>query len=259
MFSKSQILIFVLVAVAAHSQVISSFQFPTVPSIPVYSYGSNNCCTTRTITVDGSATVQANPDIAYISVTLSVNGKTANDAVAKLSAKTTQLTNVLVANGLTSSNYESTSVSIYPNTSYANGVSTVLGQIATQSIKVTVPSIAADGSNLGKLIDGLASVNGIMVNGLDFDISNKTAVYASARKLAYLNAQLKAQDYTTAAGVGIGKLLKVTDSFSSAPVVERLDQPLMSMALSNKVSTPTTVNVGTIPISYNVESIYAIA
>jgi uncharacterized protein YggE len=110
-------------------------------------------------------------------------------------------------------------VSVYPNTSYNNGVSTVLGQIATQSIKVTLTTIAADGSNIGKLIDGLASVNGIIVNGLDFDIANKTAVYSKARKLAFLNAQLKAQDYTVASGVCIGKLLKVTDSFSIAPVV----------------------------------------
>jgi uncharacterized protein YggE len=89
--------------------------------------------------------------------------------------------NILNANGLTEKNYQSISVSVYPNTSWINGVSTVYGQIANQYIRIDIPQIDSNGSNIGKLIDDLAAVNGIFLNGLTFDIRNKTSVFSRSR------------------------------------------------------------------------------
>ena len=152
--------------------------------------------------------------------------------------------------------YQATSFSLYPNTSWAAGTSTVVGQIATQSFQITIPSIARDGSNIGKLIDSLAVVNGIVLNGLSFEVNNKTALYQQLRQQAYQNAQTKAQDYSVALQISLGQLLSLTDSFSIAPVLTQVTPTIRSDGMTNSIK-PTTVNVGKIGVSYDLDAIFA--
>lgn len=92
------------------------------------------------------------------------------------------------SSGLTSDNYYSTSFYVYPNTSYVNGTSVVVGQIATESFQITIPFSDNNGSNIGIVIDDIATIDGIVLSGLTFDIRNKTEVYQLAREAAYVNA-----------------------------------------------------------------------
>jgi hypothetical protein len=50
----------------------------------------------------------------------------------------------------------------------------VVGQIASESLTVTVPIVGTNTTTLGKIIDGVAVVNGIILNGISFDLTNKT-------------------------------------------------------------------------------------
>jgi len=218
----------------------------------------SGCCDSNTISVHGSATIQATPDQALLQASITVNGDTAASAIKKLTTSVNSVIAVLTANGLKSDNYVTSSFNLYPNTSYNNGVSTVVGQIATQSFQITIPSIAKDGSNIGKLIDSLATVNGIILNGLSFDIYNKTAVYQQARQQAYQNAQTKAQDYGAALILGVGQALNVVDSFSNAPVASKNNGPLFLASVASN-SAPTVVNVGTVSISYDLDVIFGFA
>ena len=127
----------------------------------------------------------------------------------------------------------------------------VYGQIASQSMSVTIPLPNSNGSTLGKIYDGLAQISDITINSLSFDLQDKTSSYVQARKLAYDNAVLKAKDYTNAAGVTLQSPLTVTDSFSIAPVATPYARDTPSLS-AFKVAVPTTVSVGTIVINYNV-------
>jgi uncharacterized protein YggE len=198
--------------------VLSLFLLCSFSQIFIPTLNTQTCCSDQTITVYGSATVQANPDIALLSAQISVNGNSVSQAVAQLSTQVSRIISILTANGINSSNYQVTSLNVYPNTSYANGVSTVLGQIATESFSITIPVLNSNGSNIGALIDSLATVNGIILNGLSFDLSNKTSQFVLARANAYKNAQNKALDYTSSLQLSLGQLVTVIDSFSSAPV-----------------------------------------
>lgn len=76
------------------------------PSINLpYPYGGK-CCSDNTINVFGSSTIQANPDIAYLSATITATGQTVSDAVQKLSTQSNIIIQILQSNGLTSSNYQ---------------------------------------------------------------------------------------------------------------------------------------------------------
>lgn len=248
-----QLLLSLAFIYAANSQILSSI--PNIFSPLSYCLPSSNCCDTNTISAHGSATIQATPDTATLQASISINADTAALAIRQLSAAVARIVAILKNNGLTEDNYQTSSFSIYPNTSYSDGQSSVVGQIATQSFQITIPSIARDGSNISRLIDSLAAVNGIVLNGLSFDVSNKTALYQQLRQQAYQNAQSKAQDYSVALQLCLGQLLSLTDSLSIAPVVSAAEPMLIGKA-SNSLA-PTAVNVGTIPLSYDLDAIFA--
>jgi uncharacterized protein YggE len=195
-------------AFIAQGQLIPSISVTSLPIKPSFLFPStNNCCSDLTIAVYGQATVQANPDTASLSAQVTVNADTVNHAIAALSSQVITVISILTSNGLNSSNYQISSLNVYPNTSYANGVSTVLGQIATESFSITIPNINPNGSNIGKLIDDLSSVNGIILNGLSFSLNNQTDQLVIARGKAFTNAQQKALDYTTSLQLCLGQLV----------------------------------------------------
>jgi len=129
--------------------------FPTLlpPQIPSFNNWGKECCGLDTIYVKGTATIQAQPDEAQISAEAKVNADTTESAVGALAGLVGSIIKILQNNGLTQEDYKVTSFSTYANTSYINGTSQVLGQIASQAFQITIPSIKPDGSNIGKLID----------------------------------------------------------------------------------------------------------
>lgn len=173
--------------------------------------GAQACCSDNTMTVYGSATVQAAPDTATINLQVTVGGSTVNAAVAQLTRQVNCVLGVLTANGLTSSNYQVSSLSVYPNTSFANGVSTVVGQIASESLTVTVPIVGTNTTTLGRIIDGVAAVDGIILNGISFDLTNKTDQVSLARGKAFNDAKKKALDYAASLQLCLGQLVTVID------------------------------------------------
>ena len=69
----------------------------------------------------------------------------------------------------------------------------LVGQMAQQTLSVTVRGIDKNGGNLGSIIDQLVAVNGLQFNGLTFDKADKTDSQKKARKLAFDDARKKAQ------------------------------------------------------------------
>jgi len=126
---------------------------------------------------------------------------------------------------------------------------------------INIPQIASDGSNIGRLIDSLAQVDGITINSLTFDIKDKTAILATARERAFKQAQRKAEDYVSLLSLNIGKVISITDSYSSAPVVQNFQSSNKVQALALRSDQAqaqgTDVNIGTIPISYDLYAIFA--
>ncbi len=276
------VLLVLLGCVQAQSNILSGFPYPniniptipsipTVPSIPgipslptlptttnTQTQACSVDCGWNTIDVNGAATINVNPDIATLNLQVMGSGKTNNDALTIVSQKITSVLTTLSNLGLTSANWQTTYLNVYPNTSYVNGAPVTYGQIATQTMTVTVPMANSNGNLVGQVYDGLAQIKDISINGLTFDLQDKTAAYGQARKQAYQDAVKRATDYTSAAGVTLGIPVTITDSYSSAPVVAP-SSALMRTAAFAKDVVPTTVSVGTVAINYNVEVVFSFA
>jgi len=84
-------------------------------------------------------------------------------------------------------------------------------------------------------------------------------VFESARAQAYQNAKKKASDYASFLTISLAKIIKVKDTVSRAPVVNDGTQKNEGLVMGDSIQSPTTVSVGTIPISYDVEVIFGFA
>ena len=157
------------------------FQDYSVTNHPSVSSGSTvataaNSVNNSVLIMSGSTVIDAQPDQAIINAQISANGDTTENAVNYLASLTRNIIGILKKNQLTENEYKTTSFNTFPKRTNNNGVWTVVGQVASQSFQITIPQIDASGSKIGKL-DELATVNGIVLNGLFFDLSNKEAVF----------------------------------------------------------------------------------
>lgn len=123
--------IFIVTSLLAFVAVAQTFPPNNVQSLFWQQLNPQKCCTDQTIKVFGQSTIQADPDTASLSAQVSANGASVNEAVALLAKKVSSVIGILTSSGLSSTNYQTSSLNIYPNTSFSNGVSTVIGQIAT--------------------------------------------------------------------------------------------------------------------------------
>ena len=86
------------------------------------------------------------------------------------------------------------------------------------------------------MIDDLASIDGITINGLTFDIADKTKVFQQAREKAFENAKQKAEDYADALKLAVGKVINIVDGVSQAPVITSNSNSDMRMAAPSMVA-----------------------
>ncbi len=103
--------------------------------------------------MSGNGKISVQPDIAYITVGVSVTEKSSQAASQGVAKKISQLTQILASNKISKSDYETQSLSIYPQYDYPDGKMTLVGQNAQQTLIVTVRNIDKNGGGLGALID----------------------------------------------------------------------------------------------------------
>jgi uncharacterized protein YggE len=257
-FSFAQPLVFPTIPdlSAAFAAATKSSSLPSPAGLATSPSSCNSYCEEDTIKVSGTAEVFAQPDTAQLNIRISAYANTTNEVIVILADKVTSVLNILSWNGLKSSNWETTQLSIFPNNSYVDNAVITYGQIATQSIFVKIPNVSADGASIGKVYDGLAGVNGIEIYGLIFDIADKTAILAQARTEAYKNAESRAKDYCGAAGVTLGNAITITDSFNLSPYTATSFLPRTSLGKVSSGSA-TTVTVGTIKVNYDLTAAFS--
>ena len=157
----------------------------------------------RTLNVSGSARVTAVPDIAYVSVGVHSENEQAAQAVADNNVQAQAIVDALKGMGVDEKDIQTLGFNIYPQDQYnPEGQKTGTRFIVDNTVYVTVRDISKVGDILGAAIG--AGANSIY--GIQFDLADKTALIAEARKLAVANAQAQAQELAEAAGVTLGEV-----------------------------------------------------
>lgn len=118
-----------------------------------------SCCDQDTLSIAGAGTVEVDPDIVHFSISVTQKGKTSSIALSKANQLIAQATQVLRGFGLPPANYSTSSLSINPEYNYSNGTSFLVGQQASQTLKVTIGRLTQNQDTIGKIVVALSRID----------------------------------------------------------------------------------------------------
>lgn len=161
-------------------------------------------------TVSGTGEANGVPDTAMLSLGVTKQAATVQDAQNQVNAVANKITNDLKALGVKVKNIKTTNYSVNPNYDFSNGKQTVNGYTVSQNMEVRFQPI----EQANKAIDIATADGANVVGGVTFvlDDSEKDKLEMQARKQAIENAKKKAQETASIAGIRLGKIINVSES-----------------------------------------------
>ena len=166
----------------------------------------------HTITVSANGTVTLVPDVARVSVGVTVTKtkvKAARDSAAKSMAA---IIEGLKALGIDEKDIKTTSIDLSPQYSN-NSTPKVVGFRMSQQLQITVRDL----DKAGDVVDTATAKGATDVNGLWFEVEDPARAMDEARAAAIGKARTSAQAMASAAGVTLGAVVSISETASFNP------------------------------------------
>jgi uncharacterized protein len=160
------------------------------------------------ISVRGEATLEVDPEVAVVWVSVMARDKDRHRAVDLLATRNGVVTGVIKQFGEAVEKLESGRVSVRPEFSGGKPRERVTGYVAQADLTVTV----ADFAILGELVAGLAGQELVAVTGPEWRLRPGSPVYREARLAAAGDATQRAREYAEAFGGTITALVEAADA-----------------------------------------------
>ena len=216
----------------------------------------------RSFTVQGDGKAVGVPDIASFSFEVITEGGL--DVAALQSQNATEMNKAIdfvTKQGVDKKDITTSQYAINPryengNCDYGSGKPcpppAIVGYTVRQSVFVKV----RDFKLVSSLLSGVVTNGANTVSGLQFAIDDDTALENTARTAAIKKAQEKAESVAKAGGFKLGKLLEISESFSTPYYQPRM---VMDMAVkSESASVAPTIEAGSQEVTINVSLKYEI-
>ncbi len=220
----------------------------------------NNGRVSNSISVSGDGKVFAKPDMVQISVSFQELASTSREALDKVNTKINQATKVLKDNGISDSDITTSNLNIYTEYDYSDKVRRIRGQRASSSLQVKIKKIDDKATKASKIIDELSAIDNIQINGISFDIEDKTDLFTKAREMAFNKAKQKAEELASLSKVKLQKPISISDSsYDITPM------PYYSNVAEYKAAVPlagggdqTDISSGEISVSSSLSILWGI-
>jgi uncharacterized protein YggE len=175
--------------------------------------GCGSLNTQSVVSVYGTGTVMAQPDMVQMFISLAETAPTTMQAQAEVNNKVKEALQILKEAEIEDKNISTASLRFSPDYDWGLG-RTLLGQRAEQTISFTIHNIKDDSERISRLIDRLIKINGIELQQLNFSVRDSTALFVRSRELAYQKAHDKAAQYAELSGLKIIKALTISEESS---------------------------------------------
>jgi len=246
-----------------------------VDSIPYGGYGSLQ----EGIHVTGAGTVTVQPDLAILNIGVSATADTVKEAMNKANTSLNAMLEALKKHGIESKDIQTTHFSVYPKyDSYETYSCPKDGQPAIAPDR-SMPSDACHrewkqkltgyqvtnqltikirgDKEVGPVIDDMVAAGGdaAQVQGIHFTVDDTKALAAKAREAAVKAAMEQAQQFATLTGVGLGKLVYISQSGGEIPV--SMASKDLAFAPGAEFA-PTPIKTGEVEVTVTVQAVFAI-
>ncbi len=208
--------------------------------------------TPRTISVTGSGTAYLDPDIAYIYIGVHTENEDAKLAVDNNNASAQKVIDALIAAGIAAKDIQTTNFSIYPQQNYdSQGKVTSTHYSVDNTVYVTLRNLAKLGDTLSTAINAGAN----SINGIQFDVADRTAALSEARRSALANAGEQARELAQAAGLSLGDIQQINTSVAGSPI------PFYAAGMGGRGAADVAsvpVNPGQLVVTVDVNVVYTL-
>jgi uncharacterized protein len=188
---------------------------------------------TPRIIVSGEGEAAVAPDMALISLSVLREGATAREALDANTAAMSEVLAAMKAFGINETDLQTSGFNIQPRYVYPdpNKNETFNPKITGYTVMNTLGVRVRDLSKVGEVLDQSVTLGVNEGGNITFVKDDASTVIEKARKKAVENAIAKAKTITTTAGVGIGRILEMSEqSFQPGPMP--MMQADMAMAKS---------------------------
>tara|TARA_R110002096_G_scaffold168492_1_gene339334 strand:+ start:293 stop:1000 length:708 start_codon:yes stop_codon:yes gene_type:complete len=203
------------------------------------------------ITVTGSGTITATPDMAYMTLGVMQEAQTAAAALDAMSAAMDGVLAQLRAADIKAADFQTGSLRLDPRYSdYVEGQARrVTGYAASTDVNVRIYEL----ENLGRVLDMAVRDGANQMNGLRFDVADPAPFLKAARQAAIADAQDKAQVYSQAAGVTLGPIMLISEADNTGGPV-----PMIAEMAFDSASRSVPVAAGEMSILANITMVWAL-
>jgi uncharacterized protein YggE len=202
------------------------------------------------ITAQGHGEVKVKPDIALVTLTVTTQSADQAEAVRQNAVRTTAVLAALRGASIAGKDIEAQSYTVQPQYDYKPSPPLLTGYQVQNSVQATVRDL----TKVGLVIDKATAGGASEIGGVSFDLSDRAQAQSQALAQAVASAKLKAGVMADAAGVGLGRLLTMTEG-SASPII----RPMYAMrAMAAPASAPETpINDQQITITADATLVYA--
>ncbi|HYN63066.1 MAG TPA: SIMPL domain-containing protein [Candidatus Limnocylindrales bacterium] len=205
----------------------------------------------RAIVVNGEATVRRVPDLAVVSLAVTVRGKqpapARDDANRRASAILARLREL----GLPEADVYAPSLVVHPTYDYGRGGPKVTGYEASRPMTLRIRDVEL----LAPVLDGLVDDGATQVHGTAMELAEPEAATREALASAVAVARSRAEALAEASGVSLGEPLRVEEGESMSGPIRPVG--MMRMAAAQEAA-PTEVAAGEIGVTARVRVWFAI-
>lgn len=204
------------------------------------------------IWVSGLGTVTVTPDVAVLTLGVEVQAATVIGAQEQAAGAMDAVMGELDRLGVAEKDIKTQYYNIYPVRTWDKGKDTLIGYRVTNMVTVKIRDIG----DTGVIIDAVVSAGGdyIRINSISFIVDDPSAYYEEAREKAMADAEAKAEQLASLAGVTLGKPTYISEGGGYIPVP--YDRAMSGLEVAIAPETP--ISPGETEIRLTVQVVYGI-
>ena len=206
----------------------------------------------RTIVVTGVGEASRAPDMATMTIGVETEGATAAEALRRNSAQMDVTMKSLKDAGVSSKDIQTSQISVGARYDYSQDGKPprIIGYQATNSLTVKLKDL----DKAGAIIDRAIGVGANRLDSIAFGFDDPKPIMNDARRAAVVDGRDKAKLYADAAGVKLGQLMSISDSFGYQPG----PVPMMARMEMDGAAKAVPIAPGESTASATVTLVYAI-
>ena len=202
----------------------------------------------NTMYFSGEGKVNAKPDIAIVSMGLSVQKYKVSDAQKESTEKMNAFINKVKELGVESKDIKTANYNIYTQYDWTNGRQVFKGYQLSQNVEIKIRDL----DKVSDIISLAGDYSLNQVGDLTFDVDNKEEFIAQAREEAIQKAKENAQKTAEALGVDLGRIISFNESSGSISVYNGYRLMDSAKAMNESASGTAQIESGSSDIKITV-------